>query len=151
MAAVLGLLTVVTGCLGPPASVTLRVDLAALEDVRGIGRVRAEFAHESDTEGGGTQISETMIIDVGGMNGREALDRAANLLAARDWMIEAENRPTIIGMASARWKDTYLELRPYHPAYFEDHPEVLEKIKKESIDSSSLVYLDVSSLNVSRS
>ncbi|MEU7900280.1 hypothetical protein AB0B45_46540 [Nonomuraea sp. NPDC049152] len=144
MVIILGIFIVASGCMVPPAPVVLRVDPAALDDVRGIGEVQAELNNVSDLEDGGTLISQKMIIDVGGRSGRESLDKAVDLLTARKWVIKGQNRPTIVMMATTRWNDTFLALRPYNSAYFEDNPEVLKEIKKRSINEESLVYLDIS-------
>ncbi|MEV0347596.1 hypothetical protein AB0H88_17665 [Nonomuraea sp. NPDC050680] len=141
-ATVLGAVLMASGCVFSSAKVTLRVDPAALDDVRGIGEVRAEASHESERDGK-TQVSRELVIDVGATSGREALDKAADLLAARKWVITTQNRPTIVLMESARWGETYATLRPFDPAYFEDKPEVLEQLKKASVKEEPLVYLDV--------
>ncbi|MEU7863279.1 hypothetical protein [Nonomuraea sp. NPDC049141] len=138
----LGAVLMASGCVSPPASVTMRVDPAALNDVRGIGEVRAEASDESERDGR-TQVARDLVIDVGATSGRAALDKAADLLAARKWLIKAQNRPTIVLMESARWGETYATLRPFNPAYFEDKPEVLEQLKKASAKEESLVYLSV--------
>jgi hypothetical protein len=121
---------------------TLRVDPAALENIRGIGKVWAEVSIENERNGR-SQIENLLVIDVGAASGREALDKAADLLEGRNWMIDTENRPAIVLMESANWKDAHLVLYPFHPAYFEDHPEVLGALEKASVKEESLVYLEV--------
>ncbi|MEU7897672.1 hypothetical protein AB0B45_33045 [Nonomuraea sp. NPDC049152] len=92
---------------------------------------------------GRTQIAKMLVIDVGATSGPHALDKAAELLVARKWVISAENRPTIVSMDSARWQGTHVVVRPFAPLYFEDHPEVLERLKESSVQEESLVYLEV--------
>ncbi|WP_020541180.1 hypothetical protein [Nonomuraea coxensis] len=141
-AVVLGLVILCSGCSLSPVEVVLRVEPAALDDIRGIGEVRAESTSESEKDGS-RQISHALIIDVGAASGREALDKAAGLLLSRRWKISAENRPTIVSMESSRWEDTRLILRPFHPAYFEDQPEVIEQLEESSAEVESLVHADV--------
>ncbi|WP_344976383.1 hypothetical protein [Streptosporangium fragile] len=132
-----------SGCtLSPSTPSTLRVPPAALDGIRGIGRVQAEAIRENE-DNGNRQIDNLLVIDVGATSGREALDKAADLLAARKWVIVAENRPTIVSMDSADWQETHLVLRPFRAYYLEDHPEVLKKMKEASVKEESLVYLEV--------
>ncbi|WP_326825435.1 hypothetical protein [Streptosporangium sp. NBC_01756] len=140
---VLGIALLSSGCIvSPSTSLTLRVAPAALDNIRGIGKVQAEASDENENENG-RQIENLLVIDVEATSGREALGKAADLLGARKWRVVAENRPTIVSMESANWQDTHLVLRPFHPAYFEDYPDILEALKEASVKEESLVYIEV--------
>ncbi|MEU4410164.1 hypothetical protein AB0F88_37125 [Streptosporangium sp. NPDC023963] len=121
---------------------TLRVPAAALDSVREIGKVEAEISIENERNNS-IQIENLLVIDVEASSDREALDKAVNFLSARNWRIAGENRPVIVSLKSTDWQNTNLTLRPFNPMYFEDHPNVLETLKKASIKEESLVYLEV--------
>lgn len=129
-----------SGCMLSPS--TLRVSPAALDNVRGIGKMLAETSTENATENG-RQIENLLVIDVGATSDREALDKAANLLAARKWAIDGENRPTIVFMKHANWPDTHLILRPFDSMYFKDYPEILKALKETSVKEEALVYISL--------
>jgi len=120
----------------------LRVAPAVIDNVRSMGRVELEFETESDW-GSGTQVTNELVINVGAAGGREALDEAAVLLKEREWIVVAENRPTIVLMKSSRWKDVRVIVRPFHSAYFEDNPEILKRLERASVEEQSLVYLQI--------
>ncbi|WP_344884433.1 hypothetical protein [Nonomuraea antimicrobica] len=142
-AIILGTLLLNSGC-STPFPVVLRVPPAALDDIRSIGAVQAEFSSETGW-GDGTQITNVLVVDVGVANGQAALNTAtAALLTERKWTIVTENRPTIVLMHSSQWKNTRLVLRPFHPAYFEDNPDVLASLEEASVEKRSLVFLEVS-------
>nr|BFE78553.1 hypothetical protein GCM10020093_011540 [Planobispora longispora] len=114
---------------------------AALDSIRGIGELRAETSRE-DEDDGITQVENLLVISVGAIDEREALDKAASLLVARGWMIVAENRPVIVSMESVKWEHTHLALRPFSPDYLEEYPEILRKLEIP-IEGESLVYIEV--------
>ncbi|WP_329087696.1 MULTISPECIES: hypothetical protein [unclassified Streptosporangium] len=137
---VIGVILLGSGCMLSPS--TLRVPAAALDSVRGIGKVEAEISIENERNNS-IQIENLLVIDVKASSDREALDKAVNFLSDRNWRITGENRPVIVSLESTDWQNTNLTLRPFNPMYFEDHPNVLETLKKASIKEESLVYLEV--------
>ncbi|YCK38220.1 hypothetical protein ACNF49_30480 [Actinomadura sp. ATCC 39365] len=124
----------------------MRVDSVLLGDVRTIGKVLAavEGVSESDHI---KQVSNLLVIDVGATSGSQALDKAVEFLIARKWAIATENRPAIVLLNSTVHKNTSVAVRPFHPAYFEDFPDVLQRLRGSSVDENSLVYLDVSAID----
>ncbi|MET9066098.1 hypothetical protein [Streptosporangium sandarakinum] len=130
----------ISGCM--VSSSPLRVPPPALDNVRSIGKVWAETSTENEKDGR-RQIENLLIIDVGAASKREALDKASALLVARKWTVSAENRPTIVSMKCTKWKDVTLVLRPFHPAYFEEYPEILNKLKGLPTEEKSLVYIEI--------
>nr|SBO97583.1 hypothetical protein BN4615_P7099 [Nonomuraea gerenzanensis] len=121
MALLLCLLPLAVGCgvlLGP-----LRVDPGALDEIRAVGAVNGESEMKSDV-GGRTEISNLLVVDVGAADSRGAIDKAVDLLQAREWVIEADLKPGWVLMRSERWAGTDLSIEPYDPRELHDVPDL---------------------------
>ncbi|MER5646141.1 hypothetical protein [Streptosporangium sp. NPDC002524] len=135
---VLGTYLLVSGC-----AVTLRADPAVLGEVRSIGKVLGESETESFWNGT-TEVDNKFVVDVGGANAQEALNKASDLLRKRKWIAAPQKDPQIVQMHSPIWKGAYLSIKLFDPLHVGMYPEAaIKAIKEKSIDPEVLVIVNV--------
>ncbi|MEO3796334.1 hypothetical protein ABGB14_39565 [Nonomuraea sp. B10E15] len=100
-----------TGCRSEFLPSESRVAPELIADLRGTGRVLAATTTEWYWDGL-TEITDILVVDVGGSSFREALDRALGILRARGW--KAENPPNLwrTHLKSDTWVNVYIAVEP---------------------------------------
>ncbi|MEV5897906.1 hypothetical protein [Nonomuraea fuscirosea] len=103
--------SLVTGCRSWVFPATSRVAPELVADLRGTGRVLAATTTEWSWDGT-TDVTDVLVLDVGGSSSRDALDRALGTLRARGW--KAEGSPDLwrTRLESDKWDDAYLTVEP---------------------------------------
>jgi hypothetical protein len=119
-----------------------QVDPVILKEVRGIGVLKAETTSRSSVNGR-TEITNIIVVDVGTMNSRDALDKAVDSLRKREWTIIAENRPIRALMKSGKFSDVHVSIAPFDPIYHKAEPEILKTLAGESVKREALVSLHI--------
>ncbi|WP_152990361.1 hypothetical protein [Sphaerimonospora mesophila] len=102
-------LLLLPGCRSELFPKTLRVGPGIVQEVRSIGKVLLEKTDE-DTWDGITTVTEILVIDVGSLRAREALEKAGNLLRERGWVISAQRLPDWVQMESGEWENVLLSI-----------------------------------------
>ncbi|GAA1012769.1 hypothetical protein Aple_014940 [Acrocarpospora pleiomorpha] len=97
--ALVGGMFLLAGCIPGIFLRTERVDPGVLSDVRGIGKVVARTTTEYTWEGL-TTITDVLVLDVGGVTGKQAVPRASERLVARGWTINIDRLPESVAMDS---------------------------------------------------
>ncbi|MEV7007791.1 hypothetical protein [Streptosporangium sp. NPDC051022] len=121
---------------------TSRVDPAVLDEVRGIGRVLGEATVEGDY-GAGAEVTDMLVIDVGGANGQEAADRADALLLEREWTVVARMPPHGTQMRSTIWDGVYLDFHPFYPEEDKSYPDEIAKVIEASAKPETLLIVSL--------
>ncbi|MEV7006651.1 hypothetical protein [Streptosporangium sp. NPDC051022] len=138
VAALLSADLLVAGC-----SAALQVNPAALDDVRGIGKVLGEVTTEgiwSNTK----EVINKLAIDTGSANSREAINKAGDLLRKRKWVAVSQSTSEFMQMKSTVWDGVYLTIFPFDSSEIELYPEkAQEAIKKASAGSEALLAVSV--------
>jgi hypothetical protein len=119
-----------------------QVDPVIIKEVRGIGVLKAETTSQSYVNGR-TEITNVIVVDVGTMNSREALDKVVDGLRKLEWTIIAENRPIRVLMKSGKFPDAHASIAPFDPIYHKTEPEILKALAGESGEREALVSLNV--------
>lgn len=81
-----------------------RVDPAALNDVRSVGRVLTQ-ATTDEYYDGTTTIDEFLVIDAGGSSAADALGKASEALRNRGWNVKIARIPESVYLVSSKWKE----------------------------------------------
>ncbi|MEV7008186.1 hypothetical protein [Streptosporangium sp. NPDC051022] len=124
-------------------SEALRVDPAVLDDVRGIGKVLAEATTETPGQAGGPdKMTNTFVIDVGGVNAQDSLKKARGILLAHKWVSAAEEPPGGVRVKSPAWEGAYLNVRSYGSVTLGNYPEEIKKAVEAAADPEVLLIVD---------
>ncbi|GGP06594.1 hypothetical protein [Nonomuraea glycinis] len=110
--------------------------------MRGIGVLKAGTTSRSYVNGR-TEITNILVVDVGTMNPRDALDKAVDSLRELEWTTIAENRPIRVLMKSGKFSDVHASIAPFDPIYHKTEPEILRALAGESGEREALVSLNV--------
>ncbi|HUR09678.1 MAG TPA: hypothetical protein VM347_44575, partial [Nonomuraea sp.] len=109
--------------------------------MRSIGRVVAEAATEGDADGD-IDVINTVVVDVTTTKKGSALNEAVTILTRHRWNISTDNRPTQVTLDSANLPNAHLAIHPFDAAYFENNPQVLERVKKSLAKPETLVSVE---------
>ncbi|MEU1878493.1 hypothetical protein ABZ470_14375 [Streptosporangium sp. NPDC020072] len=119
-----------------------QVDPAVLDEVRGIGKVLGEDTDEGDY-GAGIEVTNLLVIDVGGVNGPDASRKARDLLSDRKWVVVREVAPEGVEMRSNAWKGVYLDFQPLYSEERRTYPDGISKAIKASTRPETLLIVSL--------
>ncbi|TMR21828.1 hypothetical protein ETD86_13595 [Nonomuraea turkmeniaca] len=135
--ALIGLIVLASACGLFPRPV-YHVNPAALKEVRSIGTLKEEGSDEVDYAGA-IETYNVLVIDVGGRNGEEALDKAVDILRQKEWKVVGQGS-LMTSMESDKW-DGHLTATPFHPYQLQHYPNILEALKDKSTRTEALVII----------
>ncbi|MEV8635809.1 hypothetical protein AB0395_29545 [Streptosporangium sp. NPDC051023] len=115
---------------------------AVLDEVRGIGKVLGEATDEGDY-GAGIEVTNLLVIDVGGVNGHDASSKAGDLLRDRKWVVVRQVAPDGVEMRSTVWKGVYLDFQPFYPEERRTYPDEINKAIKASARPETLLIVSL--------
>ncbi|MBB5081895.1 hypothetical protein [Nonomuraea endophytica] len=103
--------SVLTAGCGALGKQTIRADAGAVREVYEIGRTVGQ-TFEDPIYGNVVQIDDILVMDVGADSFKEGMGLASDRLKRLGWALESEG-DWLTTMASTRWKDVYLTVRPF--------------------------------------
>ncbi|WP_371784849.1 hypothetical protein [Streptosporangium subroseum] len=109
--------------------------------MRSIGKVLGEATIKGHAWGGGTEVTNRFVIDVGSANASEALNKASDLLLKLDWVVVGEGPLGSMVLESDAWEDTHLTVDPFNPSG-RMYPEEIKKAIEASTKPEALLLVD---------
>ncbi|MEU8147899.1 hypothetical protein [Nonomuraea sp. NPDC048901] len=106
--------------------------------MRSIGKVVAEAVSEGDADGD-IDVINTVVVDVTTTKKGNALNEAVTILTRHGWNISTDNRPTQVTLDFANLPNAHLAMHPFDAAYFENNPQVMERVKRSLAKPETLV------------
>ncbi|GGP83791.1 hypothetical protein GCM10010140_10930 [Streptosporangium pseudovulgare] len=120
-----------------------QVDQAILADVRSIGKVLGEDIVEGFAYGGGVEITNELIIDVGGVDSQDSLNRASDLLAKRDWVILSQRPNRWVMLKSTTWEGAHININALDSLSAKEFSDKLRKVIVGANDRDSILIVNV--------
>lgn len=121
-------------------STVYQVDPNALEEVGDIGMIK-EDASSDIAYAGAIEISNMLVMDVGGESSKGARDKAVSLLRGKGWKVIAENL-SLISMESDKWNGR-LTVSSFQPFDLQRYPNAFKTLESAATIPKTFVLIKV--------